>query len=202
VEDIFELRKEKEEAFVFRYPFYERFLFVLGLGAAGASFFLRDRIFALFPDGTSKYAAVGIIGFFVLACFWISFRAWQSKIIASPTALKARYVGQGVERVSWDHINEVVYKWRLLGHVLVLIGSDGSRVRFRSSISGYDRLLRIIRSNAPAHILDQLDDLLGEEDEEEEEKEEVPKEQSKPEPIKEQAHPPAEEEEAEDEEET
>jgi hypothetical protein len=198
VEDIFELRRDQEEAFVFRYPLYERFLFILGLAAAAASALGRNRIHAQFADSVQmEFAAFGLIGLFVAACFWISFRAWQSKIIASPTALKARYLGQGVERVSWDHIAGVVYKWRLLGHVLVFHGTDGSRVRFRSSISGYDSLLRIIRSNTPAHILDQLDELLGEQDDEEEKE---PAEGEGPEQSTEQAEPPREEEKVEDEE--
>jgi hypothetical protein len=55
-------------------------------------------------------------------------------------------------------------------------------------------LLHIIRTNAPAHILDQLEDFLGEEEEEE------PKKSIRPEANTQAAEPPQGKEESEDEE--
>ena len=182
MEDIFEQDRDEVR---FRYPLYERLLWLFALAALVVAFFWRQEIAALIQrDRIRGMAAIAVIGFLLLVCFWISFRAWQSKVIVSPTTIKAWYLFQGVERISWEHMARVVYKWRPLGHILIFVGTDGSKVRFRSSLSGYDRVIRVIRENAPEPILDQLDDLIGEEDEEPEPEADEPRlQKTPPEPV-------------------
>ena len=61
-------------------------------------------------------------------------------------------------------MEEVRYRWRPLGHTLVLVGADGATVAFRSSIAKYDEMLDFIRANAPEHIVQQLDEIFGEDE--------------------------------------
>jgi|GEM_PF-1903491 len=149
---------------VFRYPLYERWLWLVVpvVGVLALAFWGRVHGF-LAAEGRRGMAVAALVVVFLLATVWVSLRAWISKVIISPVSLKARVFGQGIQRVSWVHIQAVIYKWRPLGHKLVFVGSDGARVSFRSSIRGYDQLMAFIRANAPEQVLDQLDEIFGEE---------------------------------------
>ena len=157
----------------YRYPVYQRHMWAVGVAIVAAAAVLRHRIREiLITDPRIGWAIVAALTLLVLWCFWTTFRAWKCKILVSPTAIKARLLFSGRQRISWDHMEEVDYKWRPLGHTLVFIGTDGARVIFRSSIGGYDEMLDFIRANAPEHIVTQLDEILGEEEDEEYEEDE------------------------------
>jgi hypothetical protein len=177
LEDIFDNNSDRAEK-SFRYPFYERYLFVVAFVVLIAALVARSRLEGLLKgDPRRAIAAAAIIGLFGLFCFWISFRAWQSKVIISNTSLKGWYLLQGYERISWVNVSEVTYKWMPLGHKLVFVGSDGAKVSFRSSVTAYDELLRFIHENAPEHIVDELEEIFGEEQFEEEPEEEEEEEE-------------------------
>jgi len=182
--DIFDTERPAPDR-VFRYPLHERWLWivVVVVVALGVVFFGHIQEF-MSAEGQRALAVLGVVVFFLLMTIWVSLRAWISKVVLSPVSLKARVFGQGVQRISWVHIQAVVYKWRPLGHKLIFIGSDGAKVTFRSSIRGYDQLLGFIRESAPPHVRDQLDDILGEEEEEIEDEvvEEQPSQQETPQP--------------------
>jgi len=188
----------------YRYPLYERMLWLVSIAALVGAIVGRSELRQLMDEDRRRgLAAVAVIAFFGLLCLWISFRAWQSKVIISPTSLKGWYFMQGHERISWGNIDEVLYHWRLIGHKLTFVGTDGARVRFRSSISGYDELLSFIRANSPEHIADQLEELFGEEEEEEyeEEEEEIEEEEEEKEEAEDEEEEIDEEEEEEEEDE-
>ncbi len=172
--DIFDTERPAPDR-VFRYPLYERFLWVtvVATGIAAAVFFRQVRDFVA-REGPRAWIVIGVVAFFLLLTIWISLRAWLSKVVISPVSLKATVFGQGVQRISWVHIQKVLYRWRPLGHKLIFIGSDGARVSFRSCIQGYEQLIAFIRESAPQHVLDQLEDIFGEPEEAEEEEEEQP----------------------------
>ena len=177
MEDIFEGNTRAPEK-RFRYPVYERFLWLVVIVAGVAAVFGYSHIREFVEtDPLRGWVGLGIVGFFLLVIIWISVRAWASKIIISPTSIKVKVIGQGYLRISWRHVQSVVYKWRPLGHKLILIGSDGARVGFRSSISEYDIMLDFIRQNVPEHVADQLEEIFGEEEEEEGEEQEEEEEE-------------------------
>ncbi len=161
--DIFDTEKAAPDR-VFRYPVYERYLWLtVVVVAVAALVFLRHVQDFLAMEGTRGWAVVGVVVLFLLITIWVSLRAAISKVVISPVSLKARVFGQGVQRISWVHIQAVVYRWRPLGHKLVFIGSDGAKVSFRSAIRGYDQLIGFIRESAPGPVRDQLEDIFGEE---------------------------------------
>ncbi|MFW6107462.1 MAG: hypothetical protein ACOC8A_02105 [bacterium] len=163
-EDLYDPKRDRSEK-GFHYPLYERMLWLVGIAAIIGVLVAQDRLAELYREDKRRAAGVAvIIVLFVFACFWVSFRAWQSKIIISHRCIKAWYLFQGYARISWSNVRELDYKWVLLGHKLTLIGSDGARVTFRSSISRYDELIDHIRRNAPENIGRQLDELFGEEE--------------------------------------
>ncbi len=167
--DIFDTERPAPDR-VFRYPLYERWLWLMVLVVAIlALVFLRHIREFIETEGPRALAVLAVVVLFLFITVWISLRAWISKVIISPVSLKARVFGQGVQRISWIHIQRVAYKWRPLGHKLIFIGSDGARVSFRSCIRGYTQLISFIRDNAPQPVLDQLEELIGEEEEPEEE---------------------------------
>jgi len=169
--DIFDTERRAPDR-VFRYPIYERFLWLVVLAVAVLVAVFRRHVWDfLASEGQRGLLVLGVVALFLLITVWISFRAWVSKVVISPVSLKATVFGQGVQRISWVHIQEVVYKWRPFGHKLVFIGSDGARISFRSSIQGYDELLGYIRESAPEPVRDQLEDIFGEEKASEEEEE-------------------------------
>ena len=168
MEDLFDSAKDRWQR-SYRYPIYQRHVWVVGVAVLAAAVLLRHRIREIFvSDARIGWAVVAALALVVLWCAWTTFRAWKCKILISPTAIKARLLFSGRQRISWEHMQEVVYKWRPLGHVLVFIGTDGARVVFRSSITGYDEVLDFVRDNAPEHIINQLDEIFGEEEEEDE----------------------------------
>lgn len=199
--DIFDTEKAAPDR-VFRYPVYERYLWLTVVVVAVAVLvFLRQVRAFLDDEGSRGWAVLGVVVLFLLITIWVSLRAAISKVVISPVSLKARVFGQGIQRISWVHIQAVVYKWRPLGHKLIFIGSDGARVSFRSSIRGYDQLIAFIRESAPEPVRDQLEEIFGEEkvpEEEEEEPEapapieEPPEEEEAPEEEPEPAQPPPE----------
>ena len=154
----------------FRYPLYERFLWLVAVLAGIAAFvgysYIRDFVER---DPRRGWAIIGVVGAFLLATIWISLRAWMSKVIVSHTSLKVKALWQGYQRISWSHVQRVIYKWRPLGHKLIFVGSDGAKVAFRSAISSYDLLMDFIRQNVPEQVNDQLEEIFGEEEFEEEE---------------------------------
>jgi len=171
VEDIFfddDDRKPTPER-SFRYPLYERFLWLVAVLAGIAALvgypYIRDFVER---DPRRGWAIIGVVGAFLLATIWVSLRAWMSKVIVSHTSLKMKALGQGYQRISWGHVQRVIYKWRPLGHKLIFVGSDGAKVAFRSAVSNYDLLMEFIRQNVPEQVNDQLDDIFGEEEYEEE----------------------------------
>lgn len=181
MEDIFDKTRDRWQRH-FRYPLTLRFLWLLAIGIVVATLVMHARVEEFFEDRPRpKWVAYGVLGFVVLFLLWTSFRAWFTHIIVSPTSIKVAILSQGRRRISWINILEVRCKWRLLGHTLTFIGSDGAQVPFRSSIKGYDDLIRLIRGNVPDHINAQLDDFLGEE-QEEEEPEPAPEAQAPPSP--------------------
>lgn len=165
MQDIFEDSSSNKPEKSFRYPLYERFLWLAVVAAGVLAIIWRRRIGDFVADDPRRgYIALAAVGFFLLVALWISLRAWASRIIISPTSIKVKVIGQGYLRISWRHIQRVIYKWRLLGHKLVFVGTDGARVSFRSSIRDYYELVDFIRANAPEHVLDQLEEIFGEED--------------------------------------
>ncbi len=202
--DIFDTDRPAPDR-VFRYPLYERFMWLVAVAAGILAVVFRRHVRDFLETERQRGLVIlAVAATFVLITIWVSLRAWVSKVVISPVSLKARVFGQGVQRISWVHIQRVFYKWRPLGHKLIFVGSDGAKVTIRSSINGYDELMAFIRENAPEPVLDQLDDIFGEEEPEEEadkepkgESEEKPAEAPKPEPPSE---PPADDDEAEDEE--
>jgi len=163
VEDLFDSSRDRWQK-SFRYPLYLRLLWIVGVAIVVAAIVWRGRIREVIAsDARIGWAVVGGIVILALGCIWASVRSWETKILISPTAIKAWYIFRGRERISWDHMEKVVCRWGLPGHTLVLIGTDGARVRVRSSISRYDELVDHIRTNAPKHIGTQLDEIFGEE---------------------------------------
>ena len=178
MDDLFDHTRDKWQK-SYRQPFYQRLLFVVGIGIIVAAVVFRERIREIIAsDPRIGWPVVGAIALMALACFWISIRAWECKILISPTSIKAWYLLRGRERVSWDSMDRVVYKWRLLGHTLIIHGTDGARIRLRSSLRGYDEVMDFIRAKAPGHIAGRIDELLGEEDAEEKEEAETAEESS------------------------
>jgi len=174
VDDLYEIRRDRSEK-SFRYPLYERWLFLVGIIVAVAALIVQDRLGELMVE--SKAKGIGIvagIALFVLMTFWISFRGWKSKILLTHKSIKAWYFWQGFSRISWQHIKDVHYSWRPLGHRLTFVGSDGATVSYRSSIGDYDLLMDYVRANAPEHIVHELDEIFGDyEDDEVEDDEEL-----------------------------
>ena len=167
MDDLYDIRHDRSEK-SFRYPLYERWLFVVGIVVGVASLVVQERLGQFIQDSKPKgIAIVAGISLFVLLSFWISIRSWMSKILVTHKSIKAWFLWQGFSRISWQHMKEVDYGWRLLGHRLTFYGSDGARVSFRSSITSYDRLLEYIRANAPDHILEELDDIFGDDEDDE-----------------------------------
>jgi hypothetical protein len=174
----------------FKYPFFQRLLFLVpvALVVGAILVFTVDRIELLFrarvylqthPRHAS--AALGAAILLSLWCLWISLRSSVAYIIVTHSSIKHHFVGHGRQRISWEHLTEVEYKRRLLGHTLILHGSDGATVLFRSSIRRYDDLIALIHKNAPLPVQAQLEHLLREEEDEDEESEEENKEQDAPE---------------------
>jgi hypothetical protein len=160
--DIFDTERPAPDR-VFRYPVYERFLWVVAVVAAVAALVFRREVGRfLETEGTRGWAVLGVVVLFLLITIWVSLRAAISKVVISPVSLKARVFGQGIQRISWVHIQTVLYKWRPLGHKLIFVGSDGARVSFRSAIRGYEQLMGYVRESAPDPVLDQLEDIFGE----------------------------------------
>jgi len=169
VEDLFDDTRDRWQR-SYRYPLYARFLWVLGLGLAVAAVVFRWRLRGIIEsDPRVGWPVVAVLGLVVLWTVWKSVQAWKVKILVSPTSIKAWYLGRGRERISWDSMAQIKGKWRLLGHSLTLVGTDGAKVSFRSSLRGYDEVLGFIRSKAPQHIVAQLDEFLEEDEEEGEE---------------------------------
>jgi len=159
---------------MFHYPLYERFLFVVPLFAGIAMVAFWDYIRAVLEEqGKRGWAALALALLVLFVMFVISVRGWVSRIIISPTSIKAKVFGQGYIRISWQNVVRVVYKWRLLGHKLVLVGSDGASIGIRSSIRDYDTLLDYIHENVSEEVADQLEEIFGEPEEEEIEEEEA-----------------------------
>jgi len=172
VEDLFDESKDRWQK-SYRYPLYLRFLWVVGVGIAAAAYVLRGRLWNIVEgDPRIGWAVVAVIGLAVLWTFWKSLKAWESRIVVSPTSLKAWYLLRSRERVSWDSMDRLVGKWRLIGHTLTLFGTDGARIRMRSNISRYGEILAFIRAKAPAHIVKELDEFLSDEEEPEEQDQE------------------------------
>ncbi len=176
MDDILEqTRKTPEKSF--RYPLYERLLFVVPLLAGVAIVVFWGYIRAVLEEqGKRGWAALAFALFVLFIMVIISIRGWLSKIIISPTSIKAKVFGQGYIRISWHHVVKVIYKWRLLGHKLVLVGSDGATIGIRSSIRDYDTLLDYIHENVSEEVADQLEEIFGEPEEEEIEEEEAKEE--------------------------
>ncbi len=169
MEDLFDDTRDRWQR-SYRYPLYARFLWVLGLGLAVAAVVFRWRLRGIIEsDPRVGWPVVAVLGLVVLWTVWKSVQAWKVKILVSPTSIKAWYLGRGRERISWDSMAQIKGKWRLLGHSLTLVGTDGAKVSFRSSLRGYDEVLGFIRSKAPQHIVAQLDEFLEEDEEEGEE---------------------------------
>lgn len=168
MEDLFDNTRDRWQK-SFRHPVYQRLLFLGGIAILAAAMVFWPRLRSIIDaDPRVGWPVVGVIGLATVWCFWVSVKAWECKILISPTAIKAWYLLRGRERISWDSMDRVVYKWRLLGHTLVLYGTDGARVRIRSSLKGYDEVMEHIRGRAPKHIVEQIDRLLFEEEEDEE----------------------------------
>ncbi len=194
--DIFDTEKPATDR-VFRYPLYERFMWLVAVATAIATVvFARQVRDFISSEGRRAWLVLAVVAAFLLLTIWVSLRAWVSKVVLSPVSLKARVFGQGIQRIRWIHIQRVLYKWRPLGHKLIFVGSDGAKVTIRSSIKGYDELMAFIRESAPDPVLDQLDEIFGEEEPEEEPAEE-PEEAPSTEPPEPAPEPePAEEEDA------
>ena len=174
MEDLFDSSRDKWQR-SYRQPVGQRLLFLVGIGAIAAAVVFRARIREIIEnDPRIGWPVVGAIALMALACFWTSIRAWECKILISPTSIKAWYLLRGRERVSWDSMDRVVYKWRLLGHTLTIYGTDGARIRLRSSLRGYDEVMDFVRAKAPGHIAERIDELLGDEDADEEPEAEEP----------------------------
>jgi hypothetical protein len=168
----------------FRYPLVVRCLFLVPLILAGAAFALLhfERLpgadvalrAQLYLNKQPKILIAGAVGFtlFTFWTLWVSVRAWMTYIVVTSGSIKLQVVAHGRERVSWEHTTEIEYKPRLLGHTVLLHGSDGSTVHFRSSISGYETLMAMVLRYAPSHVRDQLEAILSGEEEEEEDIEE------------------------------
>jgi len=164
VEDLFDSTRDRWQK-SYRYPFYLRHMWVAGIGIVIAAIVMRHRIRETFvSDPRIGWAVAGGIALLVLWCLWTTLQAWRCKILISPTAVKARLLFSGRQRISWEHMEEVRYRWRPLGHTIVLVGADGATVAFRSSIAKYDEMLDFIRANAPEHIVQQLDEIFGEDE--------------------------------------
>lgn len=167
MEDLFDNTRDRWQK-SYRQPLYQRLLFLVGIAIVVAAALLQARIRELIAgDPRAGWALVGGIALVTLGCWWVSIRAWECKILISPTSLKAWYLFRGRERISWDSMDRVVCKWRLIGHTLLVFGTDGARVRLRSSLRGYDQVIGFIRAKAPQHIIDQLDEALSDEEDEE-----------------------------------
>lgn len=169
MEDIFENDRDAEKITPersFRYPFYERHLWIVVAVVGVVALVFLPRIIGFVRDEKENALTIlSVAGFFVLVILWISFRALTSKVVISPSSLKSKAFCQAYQRISWAHIQKVVYKWRPLGHKLVFVGSDGAKVPVRSAVNEYDLLLSYIRENCPDPVRDQLDDLFGDDEE-------------------------------------
>lgn len=163
----------------FKYPLYVRLLFIVPLLLVGGLilFFTLDAVDNidllkrardyLEDHDRARYAVLGVVGLVSVWLLYISLRSWMAYIIVSPSSIKHHIVAHGRLRISWEHMTEIEYRRRLLGHSLVLHGSDGGMVSFRSSIKKYDDLIALIHKNAPNDVQAQLEELLADEDEEE-----------------------------------
>ena len=181
MEDLFDNTRDRWQR-SYRYPLYLRSLWVLGLGLAAAAVVFRWRLRGIIEsDPRIGWPVVAVLGLAVLWTVWKSVQGWKVKILVSPTSIKACYLGRGRERISWDSMAQIKGKWRLLGHSLTVVGTDGGEVSFRSSLKGYDEVLGFIRAKAPQHIVAQLNEFLEEDEEEDEE------ERREPEPVAEPA---------------
>jgi hypothetical protein len=182
VEDLFDNTRDRWQR-SYRYPLTLRLVWLLGVAAIAAAVVFRGRLEGIFEqDPRIGYGVAAVLALFVFACFWTSLRAWECKILISPTSIKAQYLLRGRERISWDSMAQVVGKWRLLGHSLTLVGTDGAKVRLRSSIRNYDEILGFIRKKAPAAIVQRLEAFLEDEELEEEQPDETD-EEAEPEPV-------------------
>ena len=176
MEDLFDDTRDRWQR-SYRHPMYLRLLWIVGVAIVVAAVVFRARIRDVIASNPLVgWLVVGAIAFLAFSSVWTSIRAWESKILISPTSIKAWYLFRGRERISWDSMDHVSYKWRLLGHTLILHGTDGARVRVRSAITGYDEIVDFVRAKAPQYIVDQIDDLLGEEQDAENEEPEEPAE--------------------------
>lgn len=163
----------------FKYPLYVRLLFIVPLLLVGGLilFFTLDAVDNIdllkrardYLDlhDKARYAVLGVVGLISVWLLYISLRSWMAYIIVSPSSIKHHIVAHGRLRISWEHTTEIEYRRRLFGHSLVLHGSDGGMVSFRSSIKKYDDLIALIHKNAPNDVQAQLEELLADEDEEE-----------------------------------
>ncbi|MBL7223916.1 MAG: hypothetical protein ISS72_08685 [Candidatus Brocadiae bacterium] len=168
MEDLFDKTRDRWQK-SFRHPLYLRYLWVFGLLLIAAPIVLPPYVPQLGPAYPRRVLALWVVvAVVVLWTFWTSFQAWRVKLMLSPTSIKAHYLFQGRMRISWDHMDRVIYKWRPLGHILVLVGTDGGRVTIRSSIQRYDEIIDLIRAKAPEHIVKQLDEHLGDYDDDDE----------------------------------
>lgn len=182
----------------FKYPLYVRLLFIVPLLLVGGLilFFTLDAVDNidllkrardyLDDHDRARYAVLGVVGLISVWLLYISLRSWMAYIIVSPSSIKHHIVTHGRLRISWEHTTEIEYRRRLFGHSLVLHGSDGGMVSFRSSIKKYDDLIAIIHKNAPNDVQAQLEEFLADEEEEEwEEDEEREDDEEENEPEKE-----------------
>ena len=166
MEDLFDNTRDRWQK-SFRHPLYLRFLWLLGVAIVVVAVLFRERLHTgIAKNAIVGWATVGGIAFLAFCCFWTSMRAWECKILISPTSIKAWYLFQGRERISWDKMDRVVYKWRLIGYTIMLVGTDGAKVRIRSALKGFDEIIGFIRTKAPEHIVKQLDEILEEPEEE------------------------------------
>jgi len=180
VEDLFDDTRDRWQR-SYRYPLYLRFLWVLGVGLIAAAVVFRWRLRGIIErDPRIGWPVVAVLGLVVLWTVWKSVEAWKVKILVSPTSIKACYLGRGRERISWDSMVQIKGKWRLLGHSLTLVGTDGAKVSFRSSLKRYSNLLGFIRTKAPQQIVVQLDEFLEEDEEKDEEQRREPEPVSEP----------------------
>lgn len=169
MEDLFDKARDRWQK-SFRHPLYLRLSFLFGLALIAAAIVGPRYVPRInLEDPTRRWVLYGVVALVALWTFWASFQAWKCKILISPTSIKAHCIWHGRMRISWEHMDRVVYKWRPLGHLLVLVGSDGGKVGIRSAMKGYDEIIDLIRAKAPEHIVRQIDDYIGVDDDEDDE---------------------------------
>ncbi|MFC1806168.1 hypothetical protein ACFL09_04220 [Planctomycetota bacterium] len=162
--DLFDETRDKWQK-SYRYPLYLRFLWLVSVGLVVATFVWQERLKTIVAqDWRIGWGVIAVIILVAVACIWKSIRAWGCKILISPTSIKAWYLLRGRDRISWDSMDRIVGKWRLLGHTILVIGTDGAKVHIGSSLSGYDELMGFIRDKAPAHIVQQIDEFLSDDE--------------------------------------